>query len=841
MRFILFLLFLPFFLLSQNVGIDYYLPGETFDESIISPEDYLGWQIGEWHITHDQLRGYCMALAEQSPKVTYYEYARSHEERPLFYLTITSTKNHGRLNDIRNEQMAMCDPDQADGVNLDEKPIIVYQGFSIHGNEPSGGNAAPLLAYHLAAGQGEEVEKLLDKSVVLLDPCYNPDGFHRFSTWVNMHKSKNLNPDPNGREFNEVWPRGRTNHYWFDLNRDWLPVQHPESRGRIQEFHHWKPTILTDHHEMGKHRTFFFQPGVPSRTNHLTPHENQHLTGEIGKYHAANLDAIGSFYYSKEGFDDFYYGKGSTYPDAMGSIGILFEQGSSRGHLQETDNGILSFPFTIRNQLQTALSTQKAAMDLRVELLTYQRDFFKKNKKEAKGGFVFSPKGDKQIIRPFLEILHQHEIKVFELANDLKVKKQNFPKGEGLYVPLDQPQYRLIQSLFEENKKFKDSLFYDVSTMNFAAAFNLNYAYAKRMSNADLGRLHQVDYLSQKSVLDKSQLAYLLPWSDFFAPQALYYLLKNGLRVRVAEKPFIIDNQEFSSGTLMIPVKGQDMEEQFVHDIILEAQLLSSINFVPVKSGLATKGIDLGSPKISNIQKPEVLLLVGSGASSYGVGEVWYLLDRHYDIPVSLVEMDRFKTMNTNRYNTLVLADGSYTEASKKIKDFVSRGGNLITIGRATRWLNSSGIVKFDMKPNVKPDTLKKRLPYRQIEGDLRKHNIGGAIVGANMDLSHPLTFGYTEPEIPLFKNNTNMLKLPKNQYATPLQYTSNPLIAGYMSQENQDQLANCAAVVVGKHGSGKVIAFADNPVFRGYWYGTNKLFANALFFSDLISRQAAE
>jgi hypothetical protein len=213
------------------------------------------------------------------------------------------------------------------------------------------------------------VDSLLNETVILLDPSFNPDGLNRFASWVNTHKSQTLVTDPVSRELNEAWPGGRTNHYWFDLNRDWLYVQHPESQGRIAKFHEWKPNILTDHHEMGSNSTFFFQPGVPSRINPLTPQKNRELTAKIGTFHARYLDKIGSLYFTEEDYDDFYYGKGSTFPDVNGAVGILFEQASSRGHAQETINGVLSFPFTIRNQVTTSFSTLAAARALRTELL----------------------------------------------------------------------------------------------------------------------------------------------------------------------------------------------------------------------------------------------------------------------------------------------------------------------------------------------------------------------------------------------------------------------------------------------------------------------------------------
>ncbi|MDR9410297.1 MAG: M14 family zinc carboxypeptidase, partial [Balneolaceae bacterium] len=380
---LLLLVIIPFTGYSQ-ADLDYYLPDDIeFDPAIPTPEEVIGHQVGEWHVTHDKLVSYMYAIAEASDRVTIEEYAKSYEDRPLLILTITSPGNHAQIDEIKENQLALTEPDQSGDVDIENQPVVVNIGNSIHGNEPSGSNSSMLTAYYFAAAQGERVEEILDDAVLLLDPSFNPDGLNRFATWVNMHKSITTTTDPADREYNERWPSGRTNHYWFDLNRDWMPVQHPESRGRITKFHEWRPNILTDHHEMGSNSTFFFQPGIPSRTHPLTPQINQDLTGQIAEFHAEALDEIQSLYYSKESFDDFYYGKGSTYPDLFGTIGILFEQASSRGHAQETDHGVLEFPFTIRNQFTTALSTVDAAVALRTDLHEYRRDYYRDVREEA--------------------------------------------------------------------------------------------------------------------------------------------------------------------------------------------------------------------------------------------------------------------------------------------------------------------------------------------------------------------------------------------------------------------------------------------------------------------------
>ncbi|NIP95263.1 MAG: hypothetical protein GWO24_18185, partial [Akkermansiaceae bacterium] len=354
--------------------LSYFLPGKDYRKEVPVPSSVLGHEIGEWHLRHDQLVGYLKALAASSDRILIEEIGRTHEARPLVMLTISSPGNLARLEQLRRQHLTLSDPARKPARPLEEMPVIVNMGYGVHGNESSASNAAPVVAYHLAASQSEEVRTLLEHSVILLDPCLNPDGFSRFAQWANSHRGKHPIASARSREHNEVWPGGRTNHYWFDLNRDWLLAQHPESRARLTRFHQWRPNVLTDFHEMGSDSTYFFQPGVPTRKNPLTPDRNVELTQRFAARHARALDEIGSLYFNEERYDDFYYGKGSTYPDVHGAVGILFEQASSRGHLRESINGEFDFAFTIRNQVRTSLSTLDGVAEMRLDLLKWQRE-----------------------------------------------------------------------------------------------------------------------------------------------------------------------------------------------------------------------------------------------------------------------------------------------------------------------------------------------------------------------------------------------------------------------------------------------------------------------------------
>ena len=461
----------------SQVGLNEYLPAGEFLPEIPEPGEIIGHEVGEWHLTHDKLTWYLKEVAASSDRVMYREYARSYENRPLFHLIITSPENHENLEQIRREHLKLSDPGQSMSIRTDEMPVVVRLGYGVHGNESSASNASVLVAYYLAASGSDRVRDMLDRMVILLDPCLNPDGFNRHASWVNMHQSMVPVKDDNSKGFREPWPGGRTNHYWFDLNRDWILLQHPESRGRVKVFHEWKPNVLTDHHEMGSSSSFFFQPGVPTRINPYTPERTSELTRKIGQYHARALDGTATLYYTEERFDDYYYGKGSSYPDVNGSVGILFEQAGVRGMERDTPRGLLTFPDAIRNQFTVSLSSLEASLDLREELLHHQRDFYLESSElfassEVKG-YVFGENGDPSALNSFLEVLLQHDLKVLPLEEPVDVKGTTFSPSGSYLVSLDQPQIRLVKSLSEPALPFTDSLFSDVSTCPLPYPYNI--------------------------------------------------------------------------------------------------------------------------------------------------------------------------------------------------------------------------------------------------------------------------------------------------------------------------------------------------------------------------------
>jgi len=815
---------------SQELDLNYYVPSDqNYNDKIPTPKEIIGHQVGEWHVTHDKLVEYMKVLANSSDRITLEDRGKTFEGRPLLLLTITSPNNHSRIDDIRQRHIEGTNDSSLDVTN---DPIVVYQGFSIHGNEPSGSNAALAVAYYLAASTSSATEDLLNNTVILFDPSFNPDGLQRFAYWANTNKSKNINPDSNDREYFEVWPRGRTNHYWFDMNRDWLPVQLPESRARIASFHKWLPNILTDHHEMGSNSTFFFQPGIPSRTHPLTPQLNQDLTKEIGTYHAKALDKIGSQYYSEESYDDFYYGKGSTFPDINGSIGILFEQGSSRGHAQETSNGILTFPFTIRNQYTAAMSTLEAAKNMRVKILKYQQDFYKKARNESSKAkaIVFGDHKDAAKSYHLAEVLKRHQVAIHEVKSDFRAGGKKFKKGYSYVVPMNQKNQKLVKAMFDVRTSFKDSLFYDVSAWTFNHSFGVDYAENISLNNA--GPEIKTLKINEGSVSKKSNVGYLMPWNEYYTPKALNAILQKGLRAKVSMKNFNNGGNSYDYGTIQIPVQNQKLDSQELYNFLKTVANESHLEIKGVSTGL-NDGIDLGSNNFKNISLPKVAMLVGNGVNVSDPGEIWHLFDQRYDMHVTKLDMIYFNRIDISKYTVIIAPNsrGLDKKSIEKLQKWVRDGGTLIGYRSAAKWLKSNKFINFEfVTSNI--DTIKDvSFEAKSLKNGAQV--IGGAIFEATIDRSHPINFGYKNDKIALFRNTTLFMKADKKSYNNPIQYTNNPLLSGYISKENAKVIKNTVPFKVQRMGRGRVLVFTDNTNFRAFWYGTNKLLMNAVFFGD--------
>jgi len=822
---------------QKNVDLSYYLPNNiSYNKNVPTPQSIIGFQVGTWHASHDKLVQYMYALAKSSNRVTIENRGTTYEGRPLLLLTITSPENQKNMAQIKANHIKLTNPAISKTLDTKNMPLVVYQGYSIHGNEASGTNASMLIAYYLAAAQGDYINNLLKNTVILLDPSLNPDGMQRFSTWVNMHKSEHLVTDNNDREFHEVWPGGRTNHYWFDMNRDWLVTQLPESKARIKSFQSWYPNILTDHHEMGTNGTYFFQPGIQSRTHPLTPKLNQELTKQIATYHAKAMNKIKSLYYSEESFDDFYYGKGSTYPDINGGIGILFEQASARGHAQQSVNGILTFPFAIRNHVTTALSTLDAGLHMRTKILNYQRNFYINAINEALNdrhkAIVIGDAKDNAKTYQFAKMLERQHITYNALKNNINASGKHFNKNYSIIIPLKQKNYRMIKAMFEKRTHFKDSLFYDVSAWTLPLAFNLNYAYLTNTNN--VGKAINNMFFKKGSLLGNSDYAYIFEWHNYYAPAVLQAVLKKGLRAKVGLKPFTVKGHSFGYGSIIIPVQNQVLNDNDLKQFLTKLANQFGVNITAVSTGL-TKGIDLGSPNFRPLKALKTAVLVGNGIASYDAGEIWHLFDTRYNMHVTKLDANRLNSFNLSKYTSIIIPNtyGSLPKSSiAALKTFAKNGGVIIGFKNALKWMAKSGLIKLSFN---KSKPLTKNIRFEQRQNFRGAQVIGGAIFNTKLDLSNPINFGYNNKNLALFRNTTVFVKADTTNYVNPIQYTAKPLLSGYISKENLKALSNTIPFKISSLGKGRVIVFTDDTNFRAFWYGTNKLMMNALFFAKIM------
>ncbi|WP_040670473.1 M14 family zinc carboxypeptidase [Nitritalea halalkaliphila] len=823
----------------------YFFPeGERFNPNIQSPEEFLGYPIGEFHTRYDRVHAYFQYLAEASPYARLEIIGYTHERRPQLVLYVSENTEESRLEDIRQRHLLLTRPNQA-MPDLSSMPAILNLAFSVHGNEPSTTEAAILSAYWLVAAEGELAQRVRQEALVLIDPAINPDGRDRHSHWANMHRAFPPVADPLDREHNEVWPGGRSNHYWFDLNRDWLPLTQVELQHKMAWYHRWYPNVVGDFHEMGTNSTYFFEPTKPfSSENPVVPRKNyEEVTQRFVPYFAKNLDAIGSLYWTKEVFDNSYPGYGSTYPDIQGGLGLVFEQGSSRGHVQDSQRGPITFAFTIRNQFRTALATLEAGVEAREFMHRYLREFFQTAEQEAASSptkaYVFGDPADASKNRLFLNLLLAHQIQVIENQSTINQEGQRFEAGKSWLVPTRQPQYRMVRSIFERVTEFADSVFYDASAWNMALAYDMPTAALRQ--NPGGTPLVEIPSPQLQQPDTRPAVGYLIAWEDYFAPKLLQRLQRAGVYVEASGASFTsethLGERSFGPGTLLIPMGFQQLPLEQVEALVLrEAQSLSQQVYA-VSSGLSKQGIDLGSNQVTAIRQPKALMLVGAGVTSTEAGEIWHLLDTKLEMSLTKVDVERFGRVNLHQYNTLILASGDYSAIGEHglthLKDWLSRGGVLIAVKSANQWLSRAGITPLKNLEEVPMAAPADEVGFGNRRDYYGAQSIGGSMYATRLDLSHPLAYGYTRENLPVYRNSSIFFAPVADPFQNPVRYREQPLLAGYVSARNLAQIPKAMSVSVSKLGSGTVVHFIDNPNFRGTWFGTNRLFFNALYFGD--------
>lgn len=794
------------------------------------PVEYFGYEVGERHLTHAQIYGYLRVLAASSERMRLVEYGESHGHRKLVQLVVSAGENMDRLETLREAHLATLFGKESAKSTPDKAPLVISFYYGIHGNEPSASNAAVEVAYYLASSADPELLELLESSVILLDPILNPDGFDRFANWANAYVGRNANSDPNTLEHNEAWPFGRTNYYWFDLNRDWMLLTQPESRGRMELYQKWLPHLVLDFHEMGTDSTYFFQPGVPERTHPLIPDATYALTERVSDYLAEAFDDAGALYFTKERFDDFYPGKGSTVSDLKGAVGILFEQGSARGMIQDSENGPVSFRTAIDQQVLASMAVLRAATGLRDELLAHTKTFYAESMRLAKeagfAGYAFSAASDPARAAALADVLRGHAIEVWET-----------PVSGEWFVPLKQPQYRYLEALFEERTEFEQNLFYDITAWTLPLAYNVEV----RRESVQPARL---DGRRSDPGFAPSDLGYVIDWASLEAPKLVLDLLEEDVFLKAAKEPFKLEGESFGYGAVFVPVSLQREKATRVYEMLSKA-VASGVRAVSVGTFRTEGGVDLGSNSFFRLERPSILLLADAPLNPYETGTLWHLLDVQTDYPVTLVRRSQLERMDLSEYSALVLPSAWGAAYDSRLADrigpWVRAGGTLVCLGNAASWAIEQKLVqtialKTEATESEKStDSEPERRPFAAASDDRALERIRGAIFKALVDGSHPLAYGITEPELPVFVERETFMAPSTNVYQTPLVFAENPLLSGYASEKRLEEMAGAAALVAEPVGSGAVVLFGHSPTFRAYWRGTDKLLLNALLFGREI------
>lgn len=829
----------------QALPIQDYLPENvTFNPETPLPSSTLGFEIGERHMRHDQLKQYFYRLDNKSERVKITSIGKTPQWREQFLVTISSPENLTNLDSI----LARRHIPLTNKKNKDE-PLVIWLGYSVHGDEITGANAAMVVAYYLAASQEKSIKDILANTIIVLEPSINPDGMDRFANWVTTYRGTADNSDPNHAEHHQGWVSGRTNHFWFDLNRDWLLISQQETRHRLKYFHLYQPNVLGDYHEMQTNSSYFFQPGILSRTNPLTPKKNILLTSKLAKYHAKALDKAQRLYYSEESFDDFYYGKGSTYPDIQGSLGILFEQASSRGMQVDSSNGLLTLEYGIQNHVLTSLSTIEGAWDNRKELTEYRHDYYQQALKEAKNqkidGYLITENKDSYRLHKFLNTLSQHQINVYQLSKNFDYDKTTYYKDSSYFIPLVQEQYGLIQALFSQRTDFPDNTFYDVSGWTMPLAMNIHFKGLDSTWGLELSKKpwDKTDITKVRNTSNEPAYAYAFEWHNFLAPKLLNQLLENDINAKVATGGFVSEvsgkDRLFAPGTIVIPAAIQNKENWVAK--LVELSNKNNLEIVALNSGLTSQGIDIGSSSFKVLTQPKVLLLGGAGISQYEAGEIRYYLDEQLSVPVSVIEHSRLDKVDIDKYTHVILVDGSYSKINEKVTNklttWVDRGGVIIGQKRAAKWLAKQEVLSAKIANKKQLDNLfdSENLSYQEKDTLASRKRIAGAIFETKLDTSHPLAFGYEKNTLPLFRNSTIIMDAGQQPFITLAQYSAKPLLSGYTDKNLVNKLANNAAIIAHNYGQGRVIATSDVLAFRGYWLGSAKLLANSLFFGKFF------
>jgi hypothetical protein len=821
-------------------------------QTLLSPKDFMGYERGEQFTPHHMLVDYYRHAAANSDVMQLKEYGKTNQGRPLLYAIISSKENLQNLEQIRLNNLRRTGL-IAGGANNTKPVAIVWISMNVHGNEPASSETAPQLLYELINPQRADTKEWLKNTVVIIDPCVNPDGNHRYTHWYNNVADKTPNANPESREHREPWPGGRVNHYYFDLNRDWAWCTQIETQQRIAVFKEWMPHVVPDFHEMGYSEPYYFAPAAQPFHKYITPFQRDFQVN-IGKNHAKYFDKEGWLYFTKEVFDLLYPSYGDTYPTYNGAVGMTYEQGGiGAGRAINTPNGnVLTLKDRVAHHLTTGLSTVEISSQNAQQLCTNFEDFFKKTATNPNGllkTFIIKGSNGRSKLKAFCQLMDRHKIQYGRIkgtrttqALDYTTGKENTPLSideQDVVISAYQPLSVLTQILLEPEPEIVDSATYDITAWSLPHAFGLEtYATKERI---DIAQPYDHKTFPLAPKVEGRPYAYIAEWKALNNAKFAATLLQKGVKIRVASKEFELEKKKYPRGSLILTRADNVNNERFDREVTATA-LQCDQDITPVGTGFVEKGYDLGSGHVDLMNKPSVALIYDDDVDNNSYGQMWYYFEQDLNIAITQIKVTDLNRFKLAGYTVICMTEGNYDNLDsvklEKIKTWIADGGRLILIGDALKVFEDKKgfeLTKFATRKDKEnaesaesDATLKNRFMHAdEYERDGISDGNPGAIYKVTLDNSHPLAYGMPNYYFTMKTGNLAYQPLKGAMNVGYIDDKFKPL--GFVGHRLKQQLKGTLTFATQAMRRGTIIYMVDNPLYRGFWYQGKFLMANAV------------
>jgi hypothetical protein len=812
-----------------------------------SPDEFLGYELGERWTPHHRVLSYVTHVAENSDLVTLQQYGTTNQHRELVYLIVTSEENHSSLEEIRLNNLRLTG--LQDGELTANRKAIVWLAYNIHGNETSSSEAAMKTLYELVNPANLESKEWLNDAVVIIDPMMNPDGRDRYVNWFNGIVGSEMNPNPESREHNEPWPGGRSNHYYFDMNRDWAWQTQKESRHRIAIYQEWMPHVHVDLHEMGYNSPYYFAPAAEPFHKVITDWQRE-FQNAIGENHTRYFDEEGLLYYTREVFDLFYPSYGDTWPTYNGAIGMTYEQGGgSRAGIGviTAEGDTLTLKNRLYNHYLSSMSTVEVTANNAERVVSEFAKFFDDAVNNPAGTYrTFVVKADSHPdkINHLLRFLDSQKIRYGTAGSGQNTRAYNYQTGQtervaisagDIVINVRQPQGQLARVFFEPNPELSDSLTYDITTWEAHYRFGVS-GYALESDIRPVMNISPDNFRTVNRTGSEKPYAYVVNWGSMDDARFLAEITKQGVRSRFSTVDFEIEGNSFKRGSLIIPRGNNSSLGERFDEIVEAAAEAHQRSLYGAPTGFVTSGSDFGSNRVSFIEKPEIALLMGEGTASLNAGEIWHFFDRQLQYPATLINTDDLMRFDLDSYNTLVLPSGSYNgiltdSAMEKISLWVRNGGTLITMGNVNQqFVNRNGFQLTRKYTEADEPSVEKMLePYGDRVRNSISNSTSGSAYKVTLDTTHPLAYGYESDYFTLKLGADSYSYLESGWNVGTVR--EGAYRSGFVGSQAAEMIENSLSFGVQSNGRGQIVYMIDNPLFRGFWENGKLLFVNSLFF----------